>query len=120
MKSSMAFLDWGSPQTLKDRANAYLKDGYPLEVPLSTNMARLRALKTVRNHIAHMSEESTVGFQKVVRSHFGTVPLKLPGPGEFLLLPCRHDPTTYYLKSFMETMEEVQDKNEESVIAGFE
>jgi hypothetical protein len=107
LKSSMLFLDWGSPDTLIERAETYLKDGYPLKTPLSTNLEGLRKLKKIRNHIAHMSAESTGDYKKVLNSHYAITPLKLPRPGEFLLLPSKHDPTSYYLKSFMDLMEDV-------------
>jgi hypothetical protein len=102
----MPFLDWSSPDTLIERAEAYLKDGYPLKTPLSTNLDSLRTLKKVRNHIAHMSPESLAEFKKVLKTHYGTIPLKLPRPGEFLLLTSRHS-TLYYLRSYMDLMEEV-------------
>jgi len=103
----MPFLDWSSPDTLIDRSEAYLKDGFPVKRPLTTNLDTLRALKKVRNHIAHMSGESTVEFKKVLKSHYGTVPLRLLRPGEYLLLPCKGDKSTYYLMSYMDTMEDV-------------
>lgn len=107
VKSSMRVLDWSSPDILIERAEAYLKDGYPMKTPLSTNLVSLQTLKKLRNHIAHMSGESTVEFKKVVKTHYATVPLRLLRPGEYLLLSCKNDPTTYYLKSFMDTMEDV-------------
>lgn len=107
VKSSLPFLDWSSPDELIKRAEAYLKDGYPLKVPLSTNIDILRTFKKLRNHIAHMSAESTAGFKKVLKDHYGTLPLRLPRPGKYLLLPCKNNTTTYYLKSFMDTMEDI-------------
>lgn len=107
LKSSMHFLDWSSPDILIERAEAYLKDGHPLKTSLSTNLDNLRTLKKVRNHIAHMSAESMSEFKKVLKMHYGTIPLKLPRPGEFLLLPSKHDPTSYYLRSYMDLMEDV-------------
>lgn len=107
LKSSMSFLDWSSPDTLIERAEAYLKDGYPLKTPLTTNLEELRTLKKVRNHIAHMSAESLTEFKKVLKTHYGTIPLKLPRPGEFLLLKTKNNPTSYYLRSYMDLMENI-------------
>jgi hypothetical protein len=107
VKSSMPFLDWSSPDRLIERAEAYLKDGYPIKTSLTTNLESLRALKKIRNHISHMSSESTAEFKKVVKIHYGTLPLRLPQSGEYLLLPCKEDSTTYYLKHFMDLMEKV-------------
>ena len=107
LKSSMPFLDCSSPDTLIERAEAYLKDGHPLKISISTNLDSLRTLKKVRNHIAHMSTESMAEFKKVLKTHYGTIPLKLLRPGEFLLLPSKHDPTSYYLRSYMDLMEDI-------------
>ncbi len=107
IKSSMPFLDWSSPDTLIERSEAYLKDGYPVKNPLTTNLVTLRDIKKVRNQIAHMSVESTLDFKKVLKSHFSTVPLRIPRPGEYLLLPCKGNNSTYYLISYMDTMEDV-------------
>lgn len=105
IKSSMPFLDWSSPDILIDRAEAYLKDGYPLKIPISTKINELRAIKKVRNHIAHMSSESKVEYKKVLKIHFGTIPLKLIRPGEYLLLSSKEDPSTYYLRHYISLME---------------
>jgi len=110
VKSSMPFLDWSSPDVLIERTESYLKDGYPMKIPLSTNIENLRDLKKIRNHIAHMSRESTSDFTRVVRSHYGTRPLNLPRPGEYLLLSCRNNSSTYYLEKYMKVMEDVAEK----------
>jgi len=107
VKSAMPFLDWSSPDTLLERAEAYLKDGYPLKTPLTANLDRLRELKKVRNHIAHMSPESLQECKKVVKTHFATVPLRIPRPGEFLLLPSRRLMNTYYLREYLQFIESV-------------
>ncbi len=110
IKSSMPFLDWSSPDALIDRSEAYLKDGYPMKNPLACDLVILRNLKKVRNHIAHMSGESTLEFKKVLKAHYGTVPLRIPRPGEYLLLPVKGRKSTYYLLSYMNIMEDVAKK----------
>ena len=110
VKSSMPFLDWSSPDTVVERATAYLKDGYPLKAVLAANMEILRTLKRVRNHIAHMSSESGMEFRKVLKAHYGTIPLCIPRPGQYLLLPCKGTPQTYYLRLYIDTMEDVATK----------
>lgn len=107
VKSSMPFLDWSSPDNLIDRSEIYLKDGYPIKLSISTNLGRLRELKRIRNHIAHMSNESLSEYKKVVKNHFSTLPLKIPRPGEFLLLTSRRNSSTYYLRDYFQVIEDV-------------
>jgi hypothetical protein len=107
VKSAMPFLDWSSPDTLVERAESYLREGYPVKTPITTNMELLRELKRLRNHIAHMSGESSLEFKKLLKAHFGTVPLRIPRPGEYLLLPSRRVRTTYYLLEYLAAIERV-------------
>jgi hypothetical protein len=103
----MRFLDWSSPDILLERSETYLKDGYPIKTAITTNLERLRELKKVRNHIAHMSKESLDDFKKVVKMHYATLPLRIPRPGEFLLLPSRRISGNYYLLEYMKIIEDV-------------
>jgi hypothetical protein len=102
IKSSMHFLDWTSPATVIKRAETYLDDGFPVKLPYTTHQAVLQDLKRLRNHIAHNSKESLDGYKTVLRGHFGTLPLTLPSPGEFLLLTNRTDSTKYNLIYYLE------------------
>lgn len=107
VKSAMPFLDWSSPDQLLERSETYLKDAFPLKTPLTAHMERLRELKKLRNHIAHMSAESLLEYNKVLRTHFGTVPLRVPRPGEFLLLPSKRFNSLYYLQDYLDIIETV-------------
>lgn len=107
IQSSMPFLDWSNPDILLARSEIYLKDGYPIKAVITTNFERLRELKKIRNHIAHMSKESLDEFKKVVRTHYATLPLMIPRPGEFLLLPSRRVSVSYYLLEYMKVIEDV-------------
>lgn len=106
LQSSMPFLDWSSPDNVIERAETYLQDGYPVKNVISANVDGLRNLKRIRNHIAHMSKESHYEYLKTVRQHHGTNPLKVPRPGEFLLLK-RTGSTTYYLTDYLGLIENV-------------
>jgi len=106
VQSSMPFLDWSSPETVVQRAETYLEDGYPVKDVIAPNLEPLRDLKRLRNHIAHMSKESYVEYRKTVMRHYGTVPLKVPRPGEFLLLTPRGS-TSYYLSGYFQVIESV-------------
>jgi hypothetical protein len=107
MKSSMPFLDWASPTAVIERAETYLNDGFPVKLPYETNIQSLREFKHIRNHIAHNSNESLEGFKKVVKGHYGTMPLVVPSPGEFLLVPDRANPKKYKLLVFFELMKKI-------------
>lgn len=107
IKSSMSFLDWANPTVVIERAETYLKDGFPIKFPYETNIQSLREFKQIRNHIAHNSNDSLDGFKKVVKGYYGTMPLVIPSPGEFLLVPDRVDPKKYKLLVFFELMKKI-------------
>ena len=106
IQSSMPFLDWSSPDCVIERAQTYLKNGYPIKDVLSLKLDELRDLKRIRNHIAHMSKESRLEYLKIVKKHYGTVPLKVPRPGEFLLLTHRSS-SSYYLEYFLQIIDDI-------------
>lgn len=106
LQSSMPFLDWSNPDTLIERAATYLDDGFPVKDVISAHLESLRDCKRIRNHIAHMSKESQVEFLKVVRRHYGTIPLRVPRPGEFLLLS-RSGSKSYYLSDYLTLIDNV-------------
>lgn len=107
LKSSMPFLDWTSPDTIIKRSETYLKDGGPIRSVYVGNTDALRSYKRIRNHIAHNSKESLSEYKKVVRVHYGTIPLTVPTVGEYLLLPNRNDSSSYYLQSFFKLIRNI-------------
>jgi hypothetical protein len=107
MKQSKPFLDWSSPDAVIQRADLFLRSGAPVKNVLSSNSASLKAIKVVRNHIAHNSDESMSAYKKVVLAYFGTLPIQVPAPGAFLLLPSQFVPGAYLLKQYFRTMSEV-------------
>lgn len=104
IQSSMQFLDWTSPDSVIERARLYLKDGFPIATPYTTYLQPLRDFKKIRNHIAHDSKKSLMDYQGVLRRHYRVVPLTIPSPGEFLLVPDRSNPTKYKLLVFFDLM----------------
>lgn len=110
IKSSMAFLDWNTPNTVIERSELYLKDGYPIKTPYTTNRTELLQYKRLRNHIAHNSVESLNSYKKVLRSYYGTNPLKTPNVGEYLMLTSKQDGTKYHLLEFFHLIEEMADR----------
>lgn len=104
IRSSMRFLDWANPDTLIERSEIYLKEGFPIKLPVTSSRESLHDFRKIRNHIAHDSKESLDGYKSVLRRHFRTVPLSIPSPGEFLLVSDRVDPTKYKLLVFFEQL----------------
>jgi len=104
IKSSMRFLDWANPDELIKRSEIYLKDGFPIKLPVSSNRESLQDFRKIRNHIAHDSKESLDDYKNVLRRHYGIIPLSIPEPGEFLLVPDKVNPTKYKLLIFFEQL----------------
>lgn len=107
IRSARDFLDWSSPDSVIERAQLYLVDAYPFEIPLSSRIDALRDYKLLRNHIAHDSSESLDKYLKVLKRHLGTIPLTLPSPGEFLLMSHPSGAPKYKLLLFFDTVRAV-------------
>jgi len=108
VKSSMPFLDWTSPETVIERSELYLKDGYPIKLPYTTNLQQLKDFKKLRNHIAHNSLESETQYEKLVRNYNnGIKPLIIPSPGKYLMLPSKRQVTNYLLLDFFQLMKTI-------------
>jgi len=110
LKSTARFLDWGGPEQLIERAEIFLEDGFPVVDVIRPRLADLRDLKRLRNHIAHMSDESQAEYEKTLITHYGTIPLSLPRPGEFLLLNSRKVRGKYYLQQYFDLIEGVAEQ----------
>lgn len=100
IKSSLRFLDWANPDIVIERAETYLAGGFPVKLPLSSHRQVLHDFRKIRNHIAHDSKESYDGYKSVIIKHFGTIPLSVPSPGEFLLRNDKSDPSKYILQVY--------------------
>lgn len=107
IQSSMQFLDWSNPSTMIARSEIYLDQGFPIKLPLLTNFESLIDHKHLRNHIAHNSKESLEQYKKVLRKHYGTVPLIIPSPGEFLLVRDKKIRRKYKLLVFFDLMKQI-------------
>ena len=108
IKSSMPFLDWTNPEYVIERSEIYLqKNGHPFKLPYITNKQQLTDFKKIRNHIAHNSVESQIAFEKIVRNYFGVIPLKIPSPGQYLMLTSKRNATNYNLLDFFGLMESI-------------
>ncbi|MCE5180194.1 MAG: hypothetical protein LLG15_00155 [Betaproteobacteria bacterium] len=107
IKSAMPFLDWSSPDTILNRSELYLKNGFPIKDAIEPHLVELREFKKIRNHIAHNSSESLGEYMKVLKKHYSVIPLTTPSPGEFLLLSVTGGPPLYKLQQFFEVVKSV-------------
>lgn len=107
LKSSMSFLDWNSPDTIIERAETYLENGYPIKLPYTTNLHSLRNFKKLRNHIAHDSVESEDKYINLVRSYYGYIPLSIPKPGAYLMLTSPTTPSNNLLLDFFDLVKQI-------------
>jgi len=104
----MPFLDWTKPETVIERSELYLENGYPVKLPYTTNLQQLKNFKTLRNHIAHNSIESEIQYEKIVRTYnHGVRPLKIPTPGQYLMLTSRINPGNYLLLDFFNLLKTI-------------
>ena len=108
MKSSMNFLDWNSPDTIIERSDLYLANGFPIRLSYTTNLNAFRQYKKLRNHIAHDSLESFDEYKKIVNAYYGGIaPLSYPSPGQFLILPSNITAGNYLLLDFFDLINTV-------------
>jgi len=104
IQSSMKNLDWSSPSAIITRAELYLEYGFPIKAPISTMQSYLTDYRRIRNQIAHNSKESINEYKKTIKSHYKTIPLTIPSPGEFLLQTENRRTHKYKLLTFFEKM----------------
>lgn len=107
MQSGMTFLEWNNPEFVIRRAELYLKDGYPVKEGITNNLVILREARLVRNHIAHNSRQSQIKFNNVIRAAVGTLPVRVPSPGEFLQMSDRRNPGRHLLLLYLDGMKKV-------------
>jgi hypothetical protein len=91
-----SYTSWNTDQ-VKRRANRLFRNGHPFHRPLLAHEYNLGQAKTVRNAIAHQSEDAWVKFQALVRNELAAFP---PGMtvGSFLMTtkPSTTPPISYF------------------------
>lgn len=108
IQSSMPYLDWTSPDNVLSRSETYLVEGAPIKGAIVSSMDTLRDMKKIRNHIAHDSRESLIGYKAVITKHYKTIPLSIPRPGEYLLqMVPKSTPSKHYLVHYIENIKTV-------------
>jgi hypothetical protein len=103
----MRFLDWNSPDEMIRRAELYLHDGFPVKLPYASSKEIFTDVRRLRNHIAHRSKESMEEYKKVLKKHFGVVPLSPPEPGDFLLERDPQNHSKYKLQVYFEFFRQI-------------
>ncbi|MBM7332851.1 MAG: hypothetical protein ABGX87_12245 [Alcanivorax sp.] len=108
IRSSMPFLDWSTPNTVIERSQTYLKEGYPLCDPISASTRILADMKILRNQIAHNSDESRKSYGRMLLRTYGTLPLGNLSPGRHLLnsVP-RLTPNKHYLAYYIANLKNI-------------
>lgn len=109
LQGQMKFLEWNSADTTIKRSETFLVDGWPIKQAITSNLARLRSMRKIRNAIAHRSPEALGDYTNVVTTELRARPLDLPAPGEFLLLSDPSSPPSYFLVSYLEVLKTVAD-----------
>lgn len=107
IQSSMKIIDWNSPDTIIERSELYLKNGFPIKTPYTINRTKFSTYRTLRNHIAHNSTKSIEDYKKVLRAYFGTNPLIIPSVGEYLLKTSKIERRNYNLLDFFKLLEDM-------------
>lgn len=107
IQSSMPFLDWSSADEIIKRSELFLRNGYPIKYPYTSNKQKINDFKKIRNHIAHNSTKSLNGYIKVLNQYYRVIPLRIPRPGELLLLRSRRRTSTYKLIEFFDILEKL-------------
>jgi hypothetical protein len=83
LKRQREFLSWSNHHAVRTLANCYFRDGYPYEAAFGLVPSLLNEVKTIRNAIAHKSEDTKLKFLKLARDELGTIPPTMT-PGGFL------------------------------------
>ncbi|MDA8272840.1 MAG: hypothetical protein M0Z72_03765 [Deltaproteobacteria bacterium] len=82
------YIDWSSPNVIKERANLFFQIGGLFHDPITSNSSYLCDAEKVRNVIAHDSLESWNGYIKVLTNNFKTRPIFKMQPGQMLRIKC--------------------------------
>lgn len=80
------FMDWTRWSDVRELSKAFFRDGEPYEMAITTSLDELEEMKTIRNAIAHRSDNASTKFLKLVRNKIGHHPRGVT-PGGFLTMP---------------------------------
>ena len=83
-KRGAKFLNWSRPSQIKETAETYIRDGWPIVSMMATKTQELSDCERIRNRIAHSSLEAIQEFNTVQRNMLATERLFAITPGQFL------------------------------------
>lgn len=84
IRGGWRFLSWSRPKAIRDTAETYMEDGWPICVAMNAKSQELSDCERIRNRIAHKSTESLSAFNVVQRNVLGTERLFAITPGQLL------------------------------------
>ncbi len=84
VKENKPYPDWTNKDVVLRKANLFFKDGEPYRTALSLIASDLEDIKTIRNSIVHMSNNSQEKFKSLIRSSLNRSPSGMSA-GKFLL-----------------------------------
>lgn len=115
LKMNARFIDWSSPQTVRDRSDLFLRDGEPIRSGIDARSHILTDIEKLRNMIAHDSVEAANAYVEVQRNVFLTERLFKMTPGQLLRTRRRHRPLmswcAYYLSVMSDAIEGIANKS---------
>lgn len=85
IRGERVFIEWNSFDAIIKRCEIFFEEGGPIKASMAAYRQQWVNGKSIRNHIAHGSTESSRQFANAVRSHLNTMPIPNPSPGDFLL-----------------------------------
>ena len=84
VKENRPYPDWTNRDTVLRKANLFLKNGEPYKTTLNSISSDLEDIKTIRNSIVHMSNNSQEKLKSLIRSSLSMSPSGISA-GKFLL-----------------------------------
>lgn len=84
IRGGWRFLSWSRPKAIRDTAETYMENGWPICVAMNAKSQELSDCERIRNRIAHKSTESLSAFNVVQRNVLGTERLFAITPGQLL------------------------------------
>jgi hypothetical protein len=105
IRADKQFVDWASADLVLQRVETYF-DGGPMKTAIVQYKDRLKTVRRIRNAIAHRSDEAWGRYVKVVAAELRAPPLKIPQPGEFLMMTDPRVRTRHFLLTYFDVFRE--------------